>query len=555
MVLTSCGAAPTDNNVGKPLDKKNATEVVAAKDMSKLPESAKSRKDTLIVGSTAPSGNFAPITSSTVYDGYVASLVFDGLVTNDETGKIIPNVCEKWTISPDGKVYTFNLKKGIKFSTGEELTANDVKFTYTTIADPSYDGSRMDCVSDLEGYDEYNKGKATEVTGLKVVDPYTISFTYKNVNASAIANNFGYGVMPAKYYAFEKGNFKKVKDLDTKPVGCGAYTLTNYKAGQEVDFVRNDNYFKGAAKIKNIIMKTTTADTAIQQLTAGETDLDLVKANPETKVMLENSGFVGMQMFPSLGYFYMGWNLKNPMFADKNVRQALTYGFNRKKFVDDYYKGYGQVCNEPQALVSWAYTDGLQNYDFDTAKANKMLDDAGWAKGSDGIRAKDGKKFQVHLSGGSSRKGLFDVMFPILKDNWKAIGVEASLDLMEFGALSDKVYKRQDYEAFVMGWSLSIDPDPSGIFDFSQDIPGGFNAVHWRNDNAQKLLKDGVAAVDQAKRKDIYDQWNKIANDDLPYMFLSQTKDMWGVNGRVNKLAISPFCDWTYHINTVELAN
>lgn len=531
--------------------KKIATEVIKASNPAKLPQLAKDRKDTLIVGMTAPEGKFNPIYTSSTYESWVTSLVFAPLVSNDAEGNPVPAVAEKWTVSPDQKTYTFTLKKGVKFSNGDELTAEDVAFTYTAICDPKYDGSRMDAVEKLEGYEEYKKGDAKEVKGIKVVDPYTVSFTLTEVKAPALIDSFIYGIMSKKYYGFEKGNIQKLKDLFLKPMGSGPYIFKEFKPGQEISFEKNPKYYEGEPKIKNIIMKTTTAQTNIQELTTGGVDIDRIAANPQNVQMLQDAGFLNLQLYTANQYGYMGFNLKDEKFKDKKVRQALTYGLDRAGFVKTYYKGYAEVCNSPISPVSWAYTEDVNKYEYSPEKANKLLDEAGWVKKEDGFRYKDGKKFTIHWMTYTGSKYV-DTLIPIVKDNWAKIGVEVIPELVEFSTLTAKV-RKMEFEFFNMAWSLSIDPDPSGIFSKSQAVVGGFNSGSWINDESEKLIEEGLKTTDLAKRKEIYGKWAKIVSDDAPYIFLNISKDMYGVSSRVKGIDLSSYIDWTYNIHKAEI--
>lgn len=551
MLLTSCGG-------GKKVDtsKKDVAEVIKATNPSKLPDASKNRKDTLIVGTTAPSGKFNPIYSDSVYDSWVAGLVFEGLISNDEQGNPTPLIAKEWKVSEDGKTYTFTLNQGVKFSDGTELTAEDVAFTYTAICDPSYDGPRADAVSKLVGYKEYNEdkeGKVKEVSGIKVIDKYTISFTLTEPKAPAIYD-FGYGIMPKHIYNFEKGNIKPLKDKFLTPVGAGPYLLKSYKAGQEIVFEKNKNYWRGEPKIAQIIMKVTNSDTSVQELSAGNVDIDKIETKPEVIDSVKKAEFIDIYSYPANAYRYIGLNLRDEKFKDKKVRQALAYGLNRKALVDGFYKGLADVCNAPVSKVSWAYTNEVNQYEYNVEKANKLLDEAGWVKKEDGYRYKDGKKFTVHFLVPTGRK-FYEYLVPVAQENWKQIGVELIPEPMEFGTVAQKVYDEQKFEMYTMGWSLSIDPDPSAIFSIEQDKLGGFNSVGWRNEESEKLMKEGLKETDQNKRKEIYNKWVKLANEELPYIFLVQEKDTYAVSAKVKGLRLSPFTDWTYDIHLVELTD
>ena len=350
-------------------------ERIEASNPSALPDAAKNRTDTLIVGTTDPKGEFVPIYSSTLYDSWVNNLVFDGLITNNEKGEPIPNVAESYEVSEDGKTYTFKLNKGIKFTNGQELTAKDVAFTFTSICDPGYDGPRMDAVNNLVGYEEYNKGDAKSVEGIKVIDDYTISFTNKNTDAAGIWN-FGYGIMPESVYKFEKGNFQAVKDKLLQPVGSGAYKFVHFKPGQEVKFEKNADYWKGEPKIPYVVMKVTNAQTLLQELMAGTVDIDRVGAKPENIDPLKQAGFLNLDLYMGNTYGYMGLNYGSDKVKDPKVRQALLYGLNREGFMQSYYQGYGQVYNSHILPTSWAYNPDVPKYEYNPEKAKELLDEA-----------------------------------------------------------------------------------------------------------------------------------------------------------------------------------
>lgn len=552
--ITGCGGT---NTATKPVEKqdlkKTTTEIVQAKDPSKVPEAAKNRKDTLIVGSNdAPKGNINALTAQSVYDQWAYELVFDTLVSNDEDGNPVPSVAEKWEISPDGTKYTFHLRKDVKFSDGTPLTAEDVAFTYTALCDPKYDGQISNYAYHIKGYKEYNKGDAKTVEGIKVIDPYTIEVTLIGPKADAIWNLGQMNILSKKYYGFEKGNFQKLKDLDQKPMGSGPYVMKQFKPGQEIDFESNSSYWKGAPKIKNLIMKKTDASTMIQEITTGGVDVNLIPAKPENIAMLDKAEFITKQFFPDNGYGYMAFNLKDPRFQDKKVRQALTYGLNRQGFVDSYYKGYAEVCNQPYSPAQWAYNDDVNQYKYDPDKAGKMLDEAGWKlNSSDGYRYKDGKKFTINWLTYTGSK-YEDALISITKDSWKKIGVEVIPQSMDFNTLLDKADKRE-YEIYNMAWNLTVDPDSTQIFHSSQDVPGGSNNMAFHNADSDKLLEDGLKETDKAKRKEIYHKWAKLINEECPYIFLDQNKNLWAVSARVQGMKISPFRDWTYDMYKVEL--
>lgn len=528
-------------------------ERIEASNPSALPDAAKNRTDTLIVGTTDPKGEFVPIYSSTLYDSWVNNLIFDGLISNNEKGEPVPNVAESYEVSEDGKTYTFKLNKGIKFTNGQELTAKDVAFTFTSICDPGYDGPRMDAVNNLVGYEEYNKGDAKSVEGIKIIDDYTISFTNKNVDAAGIWN-FSYGIMPESVYGFEKGNFQAVKDKLLEPVGSGAYKFVHFKPGQEVKFEKNPDYWKGEPKIPYVVMKVTNAQTLLQELMAGTVDIDRVGAKPENIDPLKQAGFLNLDLYMQNGYGYMGLNYGSDKVKDPKVRQALLYGLNREGFMQSYYQGYGQVYNSHILPTSWAYNPDVPKYEYNPEKANQLLDEAGWKDtNGNGVRDKDGVELELQWLTYTGSKYV-DALIPIVQQSWEQIGVKVTPELMEFGTMMDKVDSRE-YDIFNGAWNLSIDPDPSGIFAISQDVPGGFNNIGWRNEEADKLLKEGKGTTNQEERKKAYAEWQLKFSEDVPYILLGNAQEMFASNSRVKGYNPSTYIDWTHDIYKLELDN
>lgn len=553
ILLSACKGQQKQNNDNekKPSVEKQYVEIIPASDPAKIPEAAKNRKDTLIVGGTNPGGNFNPIYSNSLYDVNVSNLVFDGMIDNDKEGNPIPLIAKEWKISEDGKTYTFTLNEGVKFSNGDEVTSDDVAFTFTAMCDPKYDGPRSDAVEKLVGYKEYKKGEAAEVAGIKVDGKYKISFTFTEVKASAIYD-FAFGIMPKKVYGFEKGGIQKIKDLFLQPIGAGPYKLKSYTPGQEALFEKNDGYWRGTPKIANISMKVLNNQSNVQELKAGILDIDKVPARTENVTILKEAGFINLQLYPANNYAYIGLNLRDALFQDKNVRKALMYGFDRKGFVKAYYKEYGQVINSHVSPVSWAYTDELENYDYNPDKANALLDGAGWIKNEDGFRYKDGKKFEINWMTYSGSTYV-DNLIPILKENWKKIGVDLKPVVMDFSVLSEKVYDKQEFQMYNMAWALSIDPDPSLIFSKSQDTLGGFNSVGWHPDKSEELITKALKETNLSKRAEIYKEWIKLVNDELPYLFVSMSKDMYAISSRVKNMELSPYRKWVQDIHKVEL--
>lgn len=525
-------------------------KVERAANAGSIPDAAKNRKDTLVVGMSAPSGKFNNFYVQTMYDTYVCESVFDGLLDVDENGTPVAGIAKSWEISKDGLTYTFHLRDDVKFSDGTPLTADDIKFTYTIPADSSFKGQFDISAVGIKGWKEYNQGKASEVSGIKVIDKNTVAFTLEQPNSSFLYQ-IREIILSKNYYGkeYKQGDTKCIEDLLQKPVGAGPYKLTKFVPGQEVDLEANTYYWKGAAKIKNLVFKPSTSQNTLQQLFAGETDMDTVSATPENISQIKEKGFLDMTTYPKGGYYFIGLNLKDSKYSDKNVRQALAYGLDREQIVKSAFKGQAFVCNEPMSITNPAYAKDVNEYKYDADKANKMLDDAGWKKGADGIREKGGVKFEIHLTVQSSSTAA-DLIIPIIKDNYSKLGISVVPDIMEFNAVLAKM-KSKNFDAYMMGTSQSSDPIEGLTGMFKSD--SAYNYDQYVNPEYDKFLLEGKKESDANKKLEIAHKLIKIANDDLPMLFTYQTEELWVNNARISGLDFRPYRHFPFNFYKAEI--
>lgn len=534
LVLSACGgqedAASTEPV--KQQDLKNVKiEKIAATDKTKVPDKAKNRKDTLVVGISKPGGVFLPYFQQNGWDGNVTSVIFASLVSTDKQGKPIPELAEKWDVSSDQLTYTFHLRKDLKFSDGSPLTADDVAFTLTLLHDKAYEGEVDISQYAVKGGKEYKEGKATSIEGIQVVDPQTIKITTEKVNSQAIFVLGGTVLSKAYYGKDYKQNtsLDYLKDLYGKPLAAGPYKFEKYIPGQEVRFVANENYYAGKPKIQNFIYKITSGDTKLQLFQTGEVDHTGLGTGDEVLEQAKALEFANIQIetAPSFSYIYM--NNNKPYLKDKKVRQALIYGLDRKKYVDTALKGYGTVANVPIHPTSWAYTEeGVNKYEYDKEKAKKLLDEAGWKVGSDGIREKDGQKLKLSYFGPSSAKDS-DLLIPIAKENYKEIGVEFNPEFMDFNTMLSKVNKG-DYDLASVSTPITSDPSERAGEYLST---ANETSLGYKNAKVDELIQKGIETVDIEKRKPIYKELYKELSDDPPVILLNYRRTITGYNGNI----------------------
>lgn len=532
LLLAGCAQEETSTNEATKMPKVK-DEFIKASDKAKSPAKAKERKDTFVVGMPSPGGIFLPHFMENGWDGNITQAIFAPLVGLDKEGKPIPILAKKWDISEDQLTYTFHLKDDLKFSDSSPLTADDVAFTLTVLHDPTYSGATDISQTAIKGGQAYKEGKATSIEGIQVIDPKTITITTEKVNAQTLSL-IGGEVISKAYYGkeYKQGNLEYLKELYGKPMGAGAYKLDKYIPGHEVRFVANENYFEGKPKIEHFIYKITKGDTKLQQFQAGEVDYDGFTTNAETIEQLKELGFANVNVYTGSSYGYIKMNYKKSYFKDKRVRQAFIYGLERQKVIDTYFQGYASLVNVPITPVSWAYTEeGINKYEYNLEKAKKLLDEAGWKAGSDGIREKDGQKLKVSYFASSASK-INDVMIPVMKEDYKKIGVDFNPEYMDFNTMISKVIKG-DYDLAMV--STPMIDDPSGtIEEFVSTSKRNYDGYH--NPKVDELAKQALETLDIEKRKEIYKKLYQELSEDPPVIFLNNSKVVSAHNARIQGL-------------------
>lgn len=516
--------------------------------------------------SESPNGVFNGIFYSSLYDKAICNLVFDTLIKYDSSNlELMPRLAEKWEMDEENKTLTFWMRKGVQIHNGlGELKAEDVAFTYKMMMEPEYDGNYYSQVSNIIGANEYKEGTGDIVEGIILYgekpenplpvtydnsenDPYKITFkvnelTMSNIHSAA----FTIYILPRVYYDKEK--YEDFKALHLVPVGTGPMSYIRYVIDQFVELEAFDDYWDGRPKVDKVIYKCVTDDARIAELQSGGIDACEIRATDEDFGQVEPLEFVHIDSAQGTRYAFMAFNFEHEIFQDLKVRQALTHGFNRKGFVDSYTGGRSGLTVAPVVRASWAYpTDGLNEYEFNTEKANELLDEAGWKMGDDGYRYKDGKKFSITYTGVANNK--YDAMkTAIMIEDYKKIGVELKSEFYEWASYIHNL--KTNPEVQIYGFAYSMGPDPYQSKFITGDPE---NYGHYSNTKVDELMEKGKTTLDIKKATETYQEVFRIINNDLPFIFLNDYKICYGINNRVKNIIIAPFLDWTYDFHKVEI--
>lgn len=494
-------------------------------------------------GGGQPEGMFNPILSETTYDSDIWDMIFDGLVKTNKYFEPEPVLAEKWELSDDNLTYTFYLKKGVLFHDGHELTTEDVEYTLYALLDPDYPGVRASNFLTIVGAREYKDGEADRVEGIKVIDDYTISITLKEVTAPFMVNAMYMGILPAHILKdVPIADIDKI-DFNRHPIGTGPFKFVEYVTDQYCKVAAFEDYHGGRPYVDYVIYHYLGDDARLIKLEKGEIDYTDVPGYEFEKVKAMDN--VTMHKQIRNGYGYVGLRVANEssVVSNKAVRQAMVYGINRQGFVDKVMNGFAIVPNSPVSQASWAFANprDLNQYPYDPKKAKQVLEADGWKMNKRAkVYEKNGQKLEFEMLA-SSGSEFIDQLMALIKDNLEEIGFKVNLVRIEFNAMREKI-DAGDYEATFMGWSLGADPDSYNVWHSK----GSWNRTGYSNPEADRLIEAARLTLDKAERKNYYVEWQKIMNEDMPYIYIYANTYIHAINSRVrgfdpDPLASSPF--------------
>ncbi|HEX3040453.1 MAG TPA: ABC transporter substrate-binding protein, partial [Caproiciproducens sp.] len=314
--------------------------------------------------------------------------IFDRLVecqTVDNQTKIVPGLAESWEISKDGLTYTFHLKKGVKFSNGEEFKADDVVFTVNRMMDPNTKADNTDVYNMIKGAQDVFDGKAKTVAGIKAVDDYTVQMTLEKAFAPFLANLAVPGASIYNRKATEAAGDKFGID-PASTVGTGPFSVKSWTVNSEILLVKNANYFKGAPKLEGVRFKIVTdANTAKMMFENGELDVfDTAGSRSQISYFKKSDKWKNnIVSGPIAGIYYYAFNESVKPLDNVKVRKALQMAIDRKSILDQMYDGEGVVANTIVPSDILGYNKDAKEIKYDVNAAKQMLADAGYPNGFD----------------------------------------------------------------------------------------------------------------------------------------------------------------------------
>ena len=478
----------------------------------------------VVVGLSQEPTVFNPLMPHIETDDGVAFSLFDALFRITPEGEIVPNLAtevptiENGGLSEDGLEWRIKLRDDVKWHDGEPFTADDVKYTLELITNPDFRAWRT------AGHDL--------VRDITVVSPTEITWRMEEPFAPYLSFLTETFIIPE--HILSKAEDPNEAPFNQAPVGTGAFTWGSRQAGDNLQLVANPDYHGDGPYIEQLVFKYIPDMTVLYtQFRSGEIDLvGQSYISPDNYAEAKELDERVVKLVPrgTLESIYLNQAL--PVFQDKAVREALYYAMDRESIIDVLYFGVPQEAETFMPETSAYYNPDLPKHEFNLDKARKLLDDAGWVPGADGVREKDGQRL-TFANSTTTGAHLREQTQQFVQQTFAEIGVEMTIENLPPAVMWGEFWGQSQFESVMVGitYLIGSDPDVTNRFHskaIAAEHGSGSNNAQYSNPEVDALLEEGARTFDVERRKEIYKQVQAIIRDDLPFLPIFRYTNVYG---------------------------
>lgn len=448
----------------------------------------------------------------------------------------VGDLAERWTLSDDRLTWTFVLRRNVAWHDGRPFTARDVKFTIERL-----------WLNPQVAF--FQRGNIAEISRVEVADDFTVRIVTR-VPFVTLPVMLGYltNILPEHILGtYTAEQLRNPVEFLRNPIGTGPFRFGESVLGSHVRLVAYDRYFGGRPRLDAIVFRVVAdLEQQLAQLQTGQLDLMIIE--PPQVPLVQRMPNVQIINAAQVNYTFVAFNNKIEPFTDRKVRQALTHAVDRKAILDKIYLGRGRLATGPiNPLVQWAYTDRVHQFPYDPALAQKLLEEAGWQRGPDGIRRKGGQPLRIVLDVDRGNP-VREQTAVVVRQYWRDVGVDAEVRISEFNALLSRIRSRPNP---LQTWTLwYITPPEADIMGYYHSA-GTLNEFGYENPELDRLLEQGRATADPQARARIYQQAQRFMAWDAPVIFLVYPAEIQALSRRVQHWVPMGYRDALTHMTGV----
>lgn len=524
--------------------------------------------DSLIEAYADDPDTINPITASDTSSEAFLRDVYDSLATQSyhDPDKLVPALAEKWEFDKERLDFTIHLRKGVKWHPmqlpsgdrlpAREMTSRDVKFSFDVVLNKHVEAASIrNYYEDPDAKDEAHRYKI-EVT---TVDDYTVKIRW--TKPYFLAEEFtlnGFPIIPRHVFSVDETGESISADFSSKEFadgfnkhwanktmcGTGPMMFKEWTRGDKLVLVRNPDYWGRPYYFSRSVFRCiANPNTMTQQVLQNDLDFSPIPQKDQyiqskTKPTVV-AGKVKLVEYDYPGYRYIGYNMKRDLFKDGRVRRAMAHAIPLQQIIDNVFMGLALPVSGPFLPGSSASDASIKPIPYDLDAARRLMEEAGWKEGADGIREKtigDRKVRATYELLIYTSAPNFRTVAEIFQENCRKIGVDVKIAPVEWALMLQKLNKK-DFDAAMLGWANAWRDDPYQIFHGSQaDVPDSSNCVGYRNPELDKLIDELRITLDRQKQVELYHKIHRILYEDQPYTFLFADKATAGYDSRLENI-------------------
>ncbi|MCW8959984.1 MAG: ABC transporter substrate-binding protein [Ignavibacteriaceae bacterium] len=510
------------------------------------------KDERIIIGIESDVQTINPMYAFSYSEGNLIDLLFMKPaieIWNDSTGMIEfqPMLAEKWEWNDDHDMLRLYLRKDIFWSDSVPITADDIVYTFDVYSDPKVESRFFGQFKNFYALDD---SQIDIKKTFKVISP-TILEVYFRKDGDPSLLDINLEIIPKHIWSKYKKEDLPQAQANFEPITSGPFKLIKWEREALISLsIDSSSFLYNPDNIKEIIFKIVPDyKLRITQLKTGTIDIvDNIKSEDIDELKLvEKLNVISLR---GRDYDYIGWNhidpqefqkyriIPNKLFSSSNIRKALTYAINRQEIVETYLDGFGELCKGPVSpMFKSFYDSGLQTDDYNPQRAKEILKENGWEdKNGDGLLEK-GKvefSFDLYINTGNPRR---NYVATIVKNNLKAVGIEANIQMLEMGAFVERLMKR-DYAAWIAGWTIPIPIDLNPYWNSNKEL-GFLNFSSYQNKEKDEILYQLQQGISEQEKIELYKKLQSIFYEDEPVTFLYWFDNIIVYNKRISKINFS----------------